>query len=229
VEHARSVLSQVDLIRQKTARERRPAAGKIRLGCVSHVPRRLLTGVTRDFQRQYPDVEFVFFEGTPPELTRWLHNNVIDVGMMTVNEHFAVTIPFIQDELKVIVSTNHALATKSQVPLRAVLQELFIGPKTEHGIVNQMLSARNIPPFQSHQEVSAYNTIFAMVREGIGISLMPQTLIDMQYEDLVVLSIEPRMQLSVQLVNNNQLPTAMDFMDSAHRWAKIHGFLPDDM
>lgn len=80
LQHARNILTQTEVIRQKTNRERGFSVGKIRFGTVPNIAPRLLTGILRDFQHKYPNIELVLFEGNPHELLEWLETDVIDVG-----------------------------------------------------------------------------------------------------------------------------------------------------
>jgi len=125
--HARTILNQIEIIRQETARKRGLTVGKIRFGCVANVPPRLLTGILRDFQHRYAEIEVVLFEGTPRELVEWLATGVIDVGTVTNPAGYISAIHFVHDELKVMVSTDHRFAHQRVVTIEQLAQEQLIG------------------------------------------------------------------------------------------------------
>lgn len=225
--HARSILAQVDVIRQKAARERGLAVGKLRMGCVPSVDARLLTGIIRDFQVRYPDVEVVLFEGTPQELLDWLDTQVIDVATVMSHEAFPVAVPLVQNEIKIIVAEDHPLAAHSEAPFTALAHETLLVPRAEYDMIARFAGFENITLPRLRHEVSARSTIFAMVRENMGVSMAPEMLIDAQGEGIVALSFTPRLFLSVHLAASVHSPLTEAFLNSAHAWARGHGFLPE--
>lgn len=226
--HARNILSQMEIIRQKTARERGLSVGKLRFGCVPNIPSRLLTGILRDFQHKYPDIELVLFEGNPQELMNWLEQGVIDIGTVLIMQDYAATIPLARIGVKVVVSKDHRLAGQQHVSIEELADEPLIGPKTEYRIFTQLTLLQNITFPRLRYEVSARSTIYAMVRENMGISIMPDRLIDPQMDDIVSLPILPQLFIHVHLATNTQSPATDAFLNNAHTWAKERGFLPDD-
>lgn len=225
--HARSVLAQVDIIRQKTARERGLAVGKLRLGCVQSVAARLLTGIVRDFQVRYPDVEVVLFEGTPQELLNWLDTQVIDVATVMSHEAYPITVPLAQNEIKIIVAERHPLAAHHEVSIAALAHETLLVPRAEYDMIARFAGFEGITLPRLRHEVSARSTIFAMVRENMGVSMAPEMLIDALGEGIVAISFVPRLYLNVHLAAAVQSPVLEAFLSSAHTWARGHGFLPD--
>ncbi len=226
LQHAGSILIQVEIIRQKTSRERGLAVGKLRFGCVPHTAR-LLTGIIRDFQHQYPDIEIVLFEGNPQELVDWLATQVIDIGTVLNPEDYATAVQLAQDEVKVVVSQAHRLATQAAVSVDALANEPLIGPKAEYWTFSNLLGAHMQLLPRLRYEVSAHNTIMAMVRENMGISMMPDKLVDADTEGLVKLSFDPQLVINVYLAATVQSPAIDAFLTSAAAWAKSHGFLSE--
>lgn len=226
LDHARTIIAQTEIIRQKTASERGLAVGKIRLGCVSRVPPRLLAGIIRDFQHKYPDIDIVVFEGEPKELLDWLTHGIVDVATVLSPEAHAVTASLVQGEIVALVSTAHHLASAREITIEDFIEEPLIGPKAEYGVLNQMLDL----PHKVHlrYEVSTQSTIFTMVRENMGVSMMPELLLSDDSDGIATLSFKPRLMLHVYLAANSSAPAAATFIQNASAWAKAHGFLPDD-
>jgi len=227
VQHARAILNHTEAIRQKAARERGLTVGKLRFGCVSTVPSRLLTGILRDFQQKYPDIDVVLFEGTPRELVDWLENGVIDIATVTRPEGFALSIPFVQAEITVIVPANHRLAHETAIPLESLTNETFIGPKAEYGLMHVLLGLGHGALPRLRHEVSTPNTIFAMVREKMGVALVLKMLLDTDTPGIVALPLAPRQFTDIYLASNLKAPAAEAFLESCARWAKAHGFTRD--
>lgn len=222
VEHARAILQQVSVIQQKTARERGMSIGKLRFGCIPNLPSRVLMGILRDFGHQYPDIEVVQFEGNPLELIQWLDDGVIDIGTTTTDKGYKQTIPLATITMCACVPKNHHLAQKTFVTNEDIANEVLIAPKAEYYAITQskLLQTIKLPRLQF--EVSTLRTIFKMVREGMGITLMPNILINGDEDGVVILPFEPDLRLSVYLVSHSASPAVRAFMERAHQWATEH-------
>lgn len=224
--HARTVIAQTEIIRQKTARERGMAVGKVRLGCVPRLPPRLLTGIIRDFQHKYPEMEVVLFEGTPTELVDWLQHGIIDVGTTLSAAAYPISAPLVQDEIVALLAPQHPLAAQDCISMPMLMREPLIGPKAELGVLNQV---QQLPhSLNLRYEVSTHSTIFAMVRENLGVSMMPQMLLYEDHEGLVMRSFDPPIPLQVHLAAREASPATQAFITNASAWAQAHGFLPDE-
>ena len=227
LQHARSILTQVEVIRQKTGREQGLAVGKLRFGSVSNVAGRLLTGIIRDFQHKYPDIEIILFEGNPEELVEWLHTGVIDIATVRQPDAYTSSVPLVRNEVKAIVSVHHPLAAQTGVNMEQLMKEDLIGPKVEYRTLRDLLQFENLPIPKLRYQVSAYNTIFSMVRENMGAAMVPEMFIDPQMDGIVALSLTPPLFMTAYLATNLKSPATKAFLTSAHQWSKSHGFLPD--
>ena len=227
LQHVRAALNQIELIHQKTARERGLSVGKLRFGIVPNIPSQILTGILRDFQHQYPNIEVVLFEGNERELRDWIAQDIIDIGTVMLLDSYRAIVPLAQSPIHILISAKHPLAKEAVLPLKALENEVLIGPKAEYETLAMLPEMKNINLPHSRYEVSAYRTIFAMVREGMGISMMPQMMVDPNAEGLLSLPTDPPLVLRAHLAANTDSPAATTFMQMAHRWASEAGIIPD--
>lgn len=223
--HARQILSQTELIRQKSAQARGLSVGKLRFGCVPTVPGRILTTILREFNQKYPDIEIVLFEGVPTELVEWLDTGVIDVATVLSAQKYPASILLVRDEIQVIASAHHPLASQSDVQFEQLLSEPLIGPKADYGILSELLGLPWKPFPRLRHEVSTQSTIFAMVRENMGVSIMPQMLHERALDDIVRLSFSPKRYIEVYLATNVESPATQAFLETAHDIAQERGLL----
>lgn len=229
VQHARSIMTQIDIIRQKTSRERGLSVGKLRLGYVPYIAPRLVAGIIRDFQQKYPEIEVVLFEGNPKELLGWLDTGMIDVGTVLRPEQYVSTVPLAHSEIRAILSVHHPLATESEIRMEQLAEEALIGPKGDFGTA----SIEIVAPYEEivpriRFEASTTDTILVMVRENMGVSIMPQMRYEGNLEGIVALPLAPPRSVDIFLAATIQSPVTETFLDNAHHWAKIHGFLPEN-
>lgn len=227
VQHARSILGQIEVIRQKAAREQGLNAGKLRFGCVPTIPARLLTGILRSFQHKYPDIDIVVFESNPIELVEWLGSGIIDIGTVIAPERFLLSVPFVHAEVKALVAENHSLATGAEISIKSLINEELIGPEAEYDLLKQLITQKNLILPRIRYAVSTQNTIQAMVRENMSVALMLDILIDPRVEGVVIQSLVPRVFVDIYLATNIKSPAVDVFMMNASNWSKEHNFWTD--
>ncbi len=228
LQHARTAVNQIEAIRQRAAHERGLTVGKLRFGCVPTVPPRLITGILRDFQQKYPDIDTIFFEGSPHELGEWLAQGIIDVGVVTRNEDYAMSVPFVHGEIVAILSQQHPQSDKSEIMLEDLLEDTFIGPKpeyVEYGVLAALIDNHQLVLPKRRHEVSTPATIFSMVQENMGISLVLKMLITSQAEGIATINLKPRLFANIYLASNTDLPATQAFLQSASDWSRSHGFM----
>ena len=227
--HARQILAQAEVIRQKTARERGMAVGRLRLGCVTQMAPQLLAGIIRDFQHHYPEIDVTVFEGNPYELLGWLENGTIDLSTIINPQGHRSSVTLAEDEIVVLASKKHPFASLSEVTLSMMSDQSLIGPRATFDFLAKLpgLSSTNLPRLR--YDVSLYNTIHAMVRENMGISLSPAKLSEIQPDGIVALPLSPRIRIRVYLAASIDSPAAQAFMSTAQQWALEHGYLPQDV
>ena len=228
LQNARSILTQVEIIRQKTSREQGLSTGKVRFGVVPNLAARLLTEILRSFQHKYPDIEIILFEGNPHELLEWLETGVIDVGTVLMPDHYPYSVPFASSEIKVLLPQTHALTKGESVLFESLTNYPLIGPKSQLRMFNTLLKSQNLPSLQLRYEVSSHTTIYTMIREGMGISLMPEALYEHDVDGIVALPFAPPIHFKVYLATYIDSPATITFMNTAHQWSRTQGFINEE-
>lgn len=220
--HVRALLAQAEAIEQEAKAAQGMALGKLRLGSMTSIINPgLLAGVLTTFQKQYPAVEVVLFEGTMQEVGEWITNSVIDVGFaLHPNDCLSSTL-ITTDELCVILPAGHRLRHQSAVTPDELSGEGFIMAKNE--CTTQFLAMAGMvkPPLRYQATDSA--TILAMVREGLGVTLLPRTTLPKKLDGLVALPINPPRHLQIGLVVKEQetiSPAAKLFVQTVAAWAQ---------
>ena len=226
VQHARTILSQVNVIREKTARERGIAIGKIRFGCVPQLPARLLTGIIRNFQHYYPNLQVVLFEGSSAEILEWLDNHTIDVGTVIDPKSYPLSVLLMEHEIQVVLPQDHPLASQTRIDINDLLGEPLIGSKREIETFATLLHVINTSMLDIRYQVNEISTIYTMIREGMGISILPSILVNANVEGIVLRPIHPQLIRQAYLAAHVDSPAIKAFLRLANSWTKTHGFLP---
>ncbi|MGB7338832.1 MAG: LysR family transcriptional regulator [Phototrophicaceae bacterium] len=228
LQHARSIISEIDVIRQKTARERGLSVGKIRFACVPQVPARFLTGIIREFQGKYPDIQVVLFQGSSTEIADWMENKIIDVGTVVDASLYPASVKLVENEIHVLLPENHALAQKSELQILDVLNEPLIGSQREADASNTMIFGSNPLNIQLRYQVTETATIYAMVAEGMGICILPSMLVDASLPGVVSRPLRPKLMMDAYLAATVDSPASQVFLEVAQNWSRLHGFLLSD-
>lgn len=202
IPHVRALLAQAEAIAEEARAAQGLAAGRLRLGSiVSMVNPALLAGVLTTFQQQYPDIEVVLFEGSMHEVGEWIENGVIDVSFALYPSKCLDTTLLAVDELCVVLPPGHRFQRRSALSPDDLLEEGFIMAKNE-------CTARFMEMAGLHRggrtptiryQANDSSTILAMVREGLGVTLLPRTVLPKKLDGMVALPLDPVQRLQIGL------------------------------
>jgi DNA-binding transcriptional LysR family regulator len=220
IPHVRALLAQVEAIEQEAKAAHGEAAGKLRLGSMlSIVSPALLARVLTCFRASYPDIEVVLFEGTMREVGEWIEKSIIDVGFVLFPAQGIEVTPITTDELCVLVPPGHRLHTKVAVTPRDLQEEGWIMEKNQCALqlMEAAVGPSRVRP-QIRYQASDSATILAMIREGLGITLMPRMVLPKKLDGVVALPLDPPHQLQIGLAVRSQAmasPAAQLFVQTA--------------
>jgi DNA-binding transcriptional LysR family regulator len=229
--HAQEILTHIETIQQEAALALNQTAGKLRLGSTQFVSPRLLAGMLAHFQQQYPHVEVVLFEGSGLEVYEWIDAGVVDVGFVPYDEKNIASTLVSTDEIHVILSEDNHLLQERAITPKQLYKEQFILPKSECDFVLQLGLEPHHHKIHIRYKASDSTTILAMVREGLGITLLPRMLLPTKLEGIRVLPLDPPeyMQLGLSVKSpETASPTAQIFIQTTQAWSQKHGFLRRD-
>jgi DNA-binding transcriptional LysR family regulator len=225
IPRVRALLTHAEAIEQEAKAAHGLAIGKLRLGNTLCLCPGLLASVLTCFQRQYSDVGVVLFEGTMQEVGEWIASSIIDVGFVPLPATGMDSTLITMDELCVVVASGHRLHTQRAVTSSDLREEGFIRPKSECSF--QLMELAGLEPntirrsIRYHASDSA--TILAMVREGLGITLLPRMMLPAKLEGVVALSLDPPQHVQIGLAIRSQemaSPAAKLFVQTALAWAQ---------
>ena len=190
---AREMLMLAERIRQSAATAIGLETGRLRLGSFPSVSARLLPDLLRRFKRRYPGIEITLLEGTDQEVREWIQTRTVDAGVVTLpTDKVFKTVELAQDEFLVVVPKRHRLASSRQVDIRQLSDEPFIMSKAGCGpfIRSLFRQAKVIPKVQF--EVIGLQTIFAMVEDNMGVTIVPSMTLPADCSKLHMMSLSPK-------------------------------------
>lgn len=153
-------------------------SGLIRIGTFSSVATHWLPNIIKAFQKEYPNVDFELLLGDYTEIERWILEGRVDCGFLRLpTKPELETISLEQDRLLVILPEDHALANCERFPLNALCNDPFMllekGAKAD---ISPIFERANIAPTIRFTTWDDY-AIMAMVESGLGISILPELIL----------------------------------------------------
>lgn len=153
-------------------------SGLIRIGTFSSVATHWLPNMIKTFQAEYPNIEFELLLGDYTEIENWIHEGRVDFGFLRLPIKSKLESIFLeQDRLLVILPENHPLAGCERFPLTGLLQDPFM--ILEKGAKNEIAEI-----FERHKMIPNIRfttwddyAIMAMVEKGLGISILPELIL----------------------------------------------------
>ncbi|OMF11545.1 hypothetical protein BK131_21615 [Paenibacillus amylolyticus] len=218
LEYARSIVSFAEAIVQEAKAEQGEITGKLRIGYIPFIHAGMLARIITVFQERYSNVEVVLFEGNILEIEDWLKQNIIDIGFLLHPSVEKNSTWILTDELCILVPSGHHLEARGAITLSELEGEHFILSKDEcsFDIMNQSGSKEEKITPHVRFRVQDSATIFAMVQEGLGITLLPRMMLSNSLEGTTVLSLDPPQLLPIGMVIKSQQrssPAVQAFID----------------
>lgn len=153
-------------------------SGLIRIGTFSSVATHWLPNIIREFQKDYPDIDYELLLGDYTEIEAWILEGRVDCGFLRLPVHPDLTATFLErDSLMVILPENHPLAECERFPVAALCVDPFMllekGAKAE---VSEIFERQGLAPKIRFTTWDDY-AIMSMVESGLGISILPQLIL----------------------------------------------------
>lgn len=199
-------------------------SGRLRVGAFSSVATQWLPQIIKGFNKIYPNIEFDVSVGTYRAIEDMITGEEIECGFMTCvtgkNMHF---IPLKQDRLLALLPDEHPLSEFPSLPLGAIEGLDFIIPgEGSNYDVGQILKTAHIKPKVRFSVSDDYAAI-AMVKEGLGMTIMPELIIAGASNVSRAMELDPPCTRTIGLAtrpNMNISPACKAFIDYVSAWAE---------
>ena len=153
-------------------------SGIIRIGTFSSVATHWLPNIIKEFQKNYPNIDYELLLGDYTEIENWILEGRVDCGFLRLPTHKDLeTIFLAKDKLVAILPENHYLANKEKVSLSDLCNEPFLMlDKGNNSDVTKVFEQNGIPP-KIHFTTWDDYAIMSMVESGLGISILPELIL----------------------------------------------------
>ncbi len=176
--YVRQVLEQHRLLQVQVDELNGLGSGLIRIGTFLSVATHWLPGIIREFQKSYPNIEYEFLLGDYDEIEDWILEGRVDCGFLRLPASPELEcIHLARDQHLVILPEGHELAGCRRFPLAALERYPFMLQQSgECSDVTEILARHGLHPQVSFSTWDDY-VIMSMVESGLGISILPQLIL----------------------------------------------------
>ncbi len=196
----RNVLAAAEQLRQTASSIRGLESGTVRIGAFTSVAVHWLPPVLKEFQQDYPKVDFRLLNGDYHDVELWLANGSVDVGFVALPAGVdCECIPLMEDRLLAILPLHSRFENYPKFPLLECETEPFISllQSSDHD-ARRALEAAGVRPNVRFYTKDDY-AVIAMVEQGLGISIMPELLLKGRHDDVQILPLIPEAKRTIGL------------------------------
>lgn len=213
IEQARLMLGALQTIRQTVDSVRPMLRGTIRLASFPMVLASFLPPLLRQFNRLYPGIEVVALEVSDDEVETLLAAGLVDVGVVLNPAPERNAGPLGRDAWVAVVPAGHPLAlrgTEQGVNLPELTALPFVLATGGCSTNARSLAAQAGLQLQDVRvEVREWSSAFTLVRENLGVTLVPEMTLPAERQGLRVIALQPRIERVFSLVlPTGQTPSA---------------------
>lgn len=166
-------------------------SGLIRIGTFSSVTTHWLPGIIKQFQKDYPGIDYELLLGDYSEIENWIMDGRVDCGFLSLPAaHDFDTVSLHKDELMAIIPKGHVYENAESFPLDALEKEPFMllerGAKAE---ISAIFEKHNLHPRVHFTTWDDY-AIMSMVEQGLGIAILPNLILKKIPYDIIAKPLE---------------------------------------
>lgn len=156
----------------------------LRIGAYASISSNFLPEILNGFREAYPEISISITLGN--YVSDWLKDDLSDV-ILAGRIHDAEWLPVMEDEFAAVVPQN-MFGNKQNVTIEELYPYTYI--KNESKLGDTYLDDskfKEVLPF----EAEGYTAVLPLVKKGMGISFLPQLVLDKAMEGVSVLKINP--------------------------------------
>jgi DNA-binding transcriptional LysR family regulator len=229
LKEARFILAQTQQAIESAQQINRGEKGHLTIGINTSISNSKLPDILRSFYQHYPGVTLILQELASYDQIAKLKQQQLDIGFFHLHnlptdhdhENPVLTSKTVVKEMLVLVlPEKHRFARQSgSISLAVLSNEQFILPPTKllHGLrdqIDQLCLAAGFKP-KVRQEAAWISTVLSLVAGGMGISILPANVENLQRSGVVYRAIQgksPELEIGAIWHQNNQSMILKNFL-----------------
>lgn len=189
--HAQNILARARLIHEEASSRAGLRTGRVRLAALPSVTNRLLPRALGMLRRRHPGIEIVLLEGTDDDVRSMIESGAADLGFVTLPSLALDAVDIAADDMLVVSKPDPALSDGPRVPAGRLAEWPFVmstgGCEPE---IRAYLRAQRVRP-RVVLEVRDTATLLAIVREGLGVTIVPALALPARRDGLLIRPLDP--------------------------------------
>lgn len=201
IKHARTMLVQLNAIRELADESRGLQGGRIRLASFPSVTSTLLPGLLRNVRRLYPGIEVVVLEGTDEEVEEWLAADTVELGVVMNPATGRADVILGQDAWVAVMPASYPPSGANGITLQELADQPFVlatGGCAVNG--KSLIEQAGFQLSDVRIKVRDWISACMLVSEGMGVALVPQSALPAERRGLSVVPITPAIHREFGLV-----------------------------
>jgi DNA-binding transcriptional LysR family regulator len=191
--YAQRALGAVADGRQLLADVSRGSAGQLTLGAAPAVGTYVLPAILQRFHAAYPNVQLSVRTGHSEEILELVLRADVEVGLVRSLRHPEIeSVPLYEDELVLVTDPEHRFAESGRIEVEELGAEqliLFDRTSSYHDLTSSFLREAGVVP-RGVMEVDNIDATKKMVRQGLGVAILPYTAVAEELESEALAAIE---------------------------------------
>ncbi len=179
LQHARTILTQAEKLREDLGPYGRGLAGQVRILSNTNALTEFLPEALTSFLAQYPDVSVDLEERLSDEIVGLIAEGVADIGIVagTVDAGGLQSFPFRSDRFVLVVARDHALAKREKIAFAEVLDYDIVGLDRASALQRFLESkaTRLGKPLRLRVQLRSFDAVCRLVECNVGVGIVPQT------------------------------------------------------
>jgi len=203
VDIARRILADVQHIRKIASQARDPYKGKLSLGAFPSLASYVLPEYVFRIKQHFPDLKMLVVEEKTHSLIELLHGYKLDAALlaMPVEDETLECRPLFDDPFTLAVCADHPLAQFDEVDLNCIDRENLLLLDEGHCLRDQTLKLCDPSRFVENDfRASSLETLRFMVKNGVGVTLMPSVAVQPEDCDIRYINIRQQPSRSIAMV-----------------------------
>lgn len=197
---AERVLAEAERARAEATAFSELARGRVVVGALRSLVEVRLPGLLATFNRSYPGVEVALREETTVQMLGLLKEGELELA---IGHTTGVRVPprivgegLFEEDLVLILSPEHALAGREEVPLADLEDETFVCYKEGSGIRSVLAEACGAEGFEPRVSFES-GTLRALAAAGLGVAVVPRSMAECPGPRVATTELRPHLTRAV--------------------------------
>lgn len=195
-DRAKRMITLYEQTRQDILEHQNSIKGELKIGASFTIGEYILPSLLLDLQTEYLELELQVLIGNTEEIIQSVRMHQVDIGLIEgqTNEKELSVHPFMQDELFIVSSKNHELASKEEVTYSDLQNQPWVTREVGSGtreFLNHVIRTNGLK-VKSLLTISSNQGIKETLINGMGLSFLSQSVIerDLQNQNLSIIKMK---------------------------------------